>query len=169
MSTDGFTEILNYLAAMSRDVGEFRQEFKQHRQEFLDSRQEFQQHRQEFLDSRQEFQQHRQEFLDSRQEFQQHRQEFVEFRQEFVGLRLEFVEFRKESQHESRLLRNEFGQLRLEFGQFRIETGERFTKLEREVKQTTRRLDRIESVLLVGRADIDELQERVTALEEKQA
>ncbi|MBA3241943.1 MAG: hypothetical protein H0T60_12015 [Acidobacteria bacterium] len=148
MSTDRFTEILNYLAAMSRDVGEFRQEFRQHRQEFLDSRQEFQQHRQEFLDSR--------------QEFQQHRQEFVEFRQEFV-------EFRKESQQESRLLRHEFGQLRLEFGQFRIETGERFTKLEREVKQTTRRLDRIESVLLVGRADIDELQERVTALEEKQA
>ena len=36
MSTDRFTEILNYLAAMSRDVGEFRQEFKQHRQEFLD-------------------------------------------------------------------------------------------------------------------------------------
>ncbi|MDQ3744609.1 MAG: hypothetical protein M3444_09530 [Acidobacteriota bacterium] len=33
MSTDRFTEILNYLSAMSRDVGEFRQEFRQFREE----------------------------------------------------------------------------------------------------------------------------------------
>lgn len=28
MSTDRFTEILNYLSTMSRDMGEFRQEFR---------------------------------------------------------------------------------------------------------------------------------------------
>jgi chromosome segregation ATPase len=33
MSTDRFTEILNYLSAMSRDMGEFRQEFRQFREE----------------------------------------------------------------------------------------------------------------------------------------
>ena len=33
MSTDRFTEILNYLSAMSRDFGEFRQEFRQFREE----------------------------------------------------------------------------------------------------------------------------------------
>jgi hypothetical protein len=33
MSTDRFTEILNYLSAMSRDMGEFRQEFRQFRDE----------------------------------------------------------------------------------------------------------------------------------------
>jgi DNA repair exonuclease SbcCD ATPase subunit len=33
MSTDRFGEILNYLSAMSRDVGEFRQEFRQFRDE----------------------------------------------------------------------------------------------------------------------------------------
>jgi septal ring factor EnvC (AmiA/AmiB activator) len=33
MSTDRFTEIINYLSAMSRDFGEFRQEFRQFREE----------------------------------------------------------------------------------------------------------------------------------------
>jgi len=33
MSTDRFTEILNYLSAISRDVGELRQEFRQFRDE----------------------------------------------------------------------------------------------------------------------------------------
>jgi len=33
MSTDRSSEILNYLSAMSRDVGEFRQEFRQFREE----------------------------------------------------------------------------------------------------------------------------------------
>lgn len=33
MSTDRFAEIINYLSAMSRDIGEFRQEFRQFRDE----------------------------------------------------------------------------------------------------------------------------------------
>ena len=80
----------------------------------------------------------------------------------------------------------DMGEFRQEFRQFRDETNARFErieqrldkielqldrmeqrleKVEREQRQTTRRLDRIESLALTARADADELQERVTALE----
>jgi DNA repair exonuclease SbcCD ATPase subunit len=87
MSTDRFAEILNYLSAISRDVGELRQEFRQFREE--------------------------------------------------TNARLDRIE-------------------------------QRLEKVEREQRQTTRRLDRIESLALTARADADELQERVTALEGSQ-
>jgi DNA anti-recombination protein RmuC len=91
MSTDRFTEILNYLSAISRDVGELRQEFRQFRDE--------------------------------------------------TNARFERIEQRLD----------------------RME--QRLEKIEREQRQTTRRLDRIESLALAAHADVDELQERVTALE----
>jgi len=73
----------------------------------------------------------------------------------------------------------DFGEFRQEFRQFREETNarldrieqrldkmeQRLEKVEREQRQTTRRLDRIESLALTARADADELQERVAALE----
>ena len=98
MSADRFTEILNYLSAMSRDLGEFRQEFRQFRDE-------------------------------------------TNARLEKIEQRLDEVERRLE----------------------RVE--QRLEKVEREQRQTTRRLDRIESLALTARADADELQDRVAALE----
>ena len=91
MSTDRFTEILNYLSAMGRDLGEFRQEFRQSREE-------------------------------------------TNARFERIEARLDAIE-------------------------------QRLEKVEREQRQTTRRLDRIESLALTARADADELQDRVAALE----
>jgi BMFP domain-containing protein YqiC len=63
-----------------------------------------------------------------------------------------------------------------EVGELRTEMNARFDHLEgevarigREQRLQGRRLDRIESLVLTTRADIDELQDRVEVLEEKQA
>ena len=88
MSTDRLTEILNYLTAISRDVGEFRQEFRQFRNE--------------------------------------------------TNARLDKIE-------------------------------QRLDKVEREQRQMVQLLNRIAASVLMARADIDELQDRVTELESKQA
>ena len=77
----------------------------------------------------------------------------------------------------------EVGELRTEMSSLRAEMNARFsevntrlerietevTRMGRELRQQGRRLDRIESLVLTTRADIDELQERVDALEGKQA
>lgn len=99
MSTDRLTEILNYLTAMSRDVGEFRQEF---------------------------------------------RQEIKQFREE-TNARFDKIEQRLD----------------------KIE--QRLDKVEREYRQTSQLLNRVGGSLIMTRADIDELQDRVTALEGKGA
>jgi predicted nuclease with TOPRIM domain len=68
------------------------------------------------------------------------------------------------------------GELRKEMGELRAEMNARFTEInsrlervERELRQQGRRLDRIESIMLKMRADVDELDERVEALEGKRA
>lgn len=48
------------------------------------------------------------------------------------------------------------------------ETNMRLLHIEREQRQFGRRLERIEGFLLVTKSDIGDLQDRVTALEEKQ-
>lgn len=66
----------------------------------------------------------------------------------------------------------EVGELRTEMNARFSEVNARLDRIEnevtrigRELRQHGRRLDRIESVVLTTRADIDELQERVDALE----
>jgi predicted nuclease with TOPRIM domain len=75
------------------------------------------------------------------------------------------------------------GELRKEMGEIRAEMNARFTevnarfaevgarldRIEREMRQHTKRLDRIEAMTLTGRADVEDLQDRVDALEEKRA
>ena len=56
-----------------------------------------------------------------------------------------------------------------EIGEMRTEMNARFDRIERELRQHTKRLDRIESMALASRADVEELQDRVDALEEKRA
>jgi chromosome segregation ATPase len=63
----------------------------------------------------------------------------------------------------------EVGELRTEINSVRVEMNARLERIERELRQHGRRLDRIESLVLTTRADIDELQERVETLEGKQA
>ena len=70
----------------------------------------------------------------------------------------------------------EVGELRTEMNARFSEVNARLDRIEtevarmgRELRQQGRRLDRIESLVLTTRADIDELQERVDALEGKQA
>jgi predicted nuclease with TOPRIM domain len=63
----------------------------------------------------------------------------------------------------------EVGELRSEMNARFSEVNTRLERIERELRQHGRRLDRIESLVLTTRADIDELQERVDALEGKQA
>jgi uncharacterized coiled-coil DUF342 family protein len=65
--------------------------------------------------------------------------------------------------------RKEMGEFRKEMGELRKEMDARFDRVERELRQQGRRLDRIESIMLKMRADVDELDERVEALEEKRA
>jgi septal ring factor EnvC (AmiA/AmiB activator) len=95
MSTDRFTEILNYLSAISRDVGELRQEFRQFREE--------------------------------------------------ANARFEKMELR-------------FGKIE---GQ--LET------LRSEQRETVRLISRVAGALQIFRSDIDESDDRVTALERKGA
>lgn len=61
------------------------------------------------------------------------------------------------------------GELRAEVNARFSEVNTRLERIERELRQHGRRLDRIEALVLTTRADIDELQERVDALEGKQA
>jgi predicted nuclease with TOPRIM domain len=63
----------------------------------------------------------------------------------------------------------EVGELRTEMNTRFSEVNTRLERIERELRQHGRRLDRIESLVLTTRADIDELQERVDTLEGKQA
>jgi predicted nuclease with TOPRIM domain len=63
----------------------------------------------------------------------------------------------------------EVGELRTELNARFSEVNTRLERIEREQRLQGRRLDRIESLVLTTRADIDELQERVDALEGKQA
>ena len=93
MSTDRFTEILNYLSAMSRDVGEFRQEFRQFRDE--------------------------------------------------TNARFEKMELRFEKMEEQ------------------------FETMRSEQRQTVRLISRVMGALQIFRSDVDELDDRVTALERK--
>ena len=95
MSTDRLTEILNYVSAISREVGEFRQE--------------------------------------------------TNTRLEKIDQRLDKVEQRLD----------------------RIEG--RLDKAENEQRETWKLLNRVAGALLIFRSDIDEVQDRVTALERKQA
>ena len=95
MSTDRNTEILNYLSAISREVGEFRQETNA-------------------------------------------RLDKVEQRLDKIEQRLDKIE----------------GQL---------------DKAENEQRETWKLLNRVAGALLIFRSDIDEVQDRVTALERKQA
>ena len=93
MSADRFPEILNYLSAMSRDVGEFRQEFRQFRDE--------------------------------------------------TNARFEKMELR-------------FGKIE-----------EQLETLRGEQRQTVRLISRVMGALQIFRSDVDELDDRVTALERK--
>jgi hypothetical protein len=56
-----------------------------------------------------------------------------------------------------------------EVGEMRTEINGRLERIEREQRLQGQRLDRIEGMLLMMRADVGELQDRVTALESKQA
>lgn len=100
MSADCFTEILNYLSAMSRDVGGFRQEFRQFRDE-------------------------------------------TNTRFERIEQRLDKVESR--------------------FGK----TEEQLETLRGEQRQAVRLISRVMGALQIFRSDVDELGDRVTALERK--
>jgi hypothetical protein len=93
MSADRFTEVLNYLSAMSRDVGEFRQEFRQFRDE--------------------------------------------------TNARFEKMELR-------------FGKME-----------EQLETVRGEQRQTVRLINRVMGALQIFRSDIDELDDRATALERK--
>jgi len=68
------------------------------------------------------------------------------------------------------------GELRAELNNLRSEMNARFDRIESEVTRIGReqrlqghRLDRIEGLLLTTRGDVGELQDRVNALESKQA
>jgi septal ring factor EnvC (AmiA/AmiB activator) len=64
------------------------------------------------------------------------------------------------------------GELRKEMGELRQEVEKintRLDRIEREMRQHTKRLDRIEAMTLTGRADIEDLQDRMDAVEEKSA
>jgi chromosome segregation ATPase len=56
-----------------------------------------------------------------------------------------------------------------EVGEMRTEINGRLERIEREQRLQGQRLDRIEGMLLTMRADVGELQDRVTGLESKQA
>jgi uncharacterized coiled-coil protein SlyX len=56
-----------------------------------------------------------------------------------------------------------------EIGEMRQEINGRLERIEREQRLQGQRLDRIEGMLLTMRADVGELQDRVAALESKQA
>jgi hypothetical protein len=70
-----------------------------------------------------------------------------------------------------------------EVGEFRAETnarltevnarftemGTKFDRIERELRQHTKRPDRIEGMALASRADVEDLQDRADALEGKRA
>jgi chromosome segregation ATPase len=66
-------------------------------------------------------------------------------------------------------LRKEMSELRTEMNARFIEVGTRLDRIEREMRQHTKRLDRIEAMTLTARADVEDLQDRVDALEEKRA
>lgn len=55
-----------------------------------------------------------------------------------------------------------------EVGEMRTEIGGRLDRIEREQRLQGQRLDRIEGMLLTMRADVGELQDRVSVLEGKQ-
>jgi chromosome segregation ATPase len=64
------------------------------------------------------------------------------------------------------------GELRKEMGELRQEVAKinaRLDRIERELRQQGKRLDRIEAMTLTARADVEDLQDRVDALEEKTA
>jgi chromosome segregation ATPase len=107
MSTDRTTEILNYLSAISREVGELRTEVNT-------------------------------------------------LRTEVSSLRTEVNSLRDE-------MNTRFSEVNTRLD--RVETE--VSGIGREQRLQGRRLDRIESLLLTTRADIDELQERVDTLEGK--
>jgi chromosome segregation ATPase len=56
-----------------------------------------------------------------------------------------------------------------EVGEMRTEINGRLDRIDREQRLQGQRLDRIEGMLLTMRADVGELQDRVTVLESKQA
>ena len=63
-----------------------------------------------------------------------------------------------------------------EIGEFRAEVNARFSgvearleRVERELRLQGRRLDRIEGLVLTTRSEVAELEDRVNALESKQA
>jgi chromosome segregation ATPase len=63
----------------------------------------------------------------------------------------------------------EMGDMRKEMNVRFTEVGTRLDRIERELRQQTKRLDRIESMALAARADVDDLDERVETLEGKRA
>jgi DNA repair ATPase RecN len=63
----------------------------------------------------------------------------------------------------------EIGEIRTEMNARFVEVGARLDRIEREMRQHTKRLDRIEAMTLTARADVEDLQDRVDALEEKRA
>lgn len=63
----------------------------------------------------------------------------------------------------------EVGEMRKEFNSRLEAIEDRLVKIEREQREGRRRLDRIESIFLKTRADVDELDERVSEIESKLA
>jgi chaperonin cofactor prefoldin len=55
-------------------------------------------------------------------------------------------------------LRKEMGELRTEMNTRFTEIGTRLDRVEREMRQHTKRLDRIESMVSASRADVEDLQ-----------
>jgi chromosome segregation ATPase len=66
-------------------------------------------------------------------------------------------------------LRREIGELRADMNTRFAEVNARLDRVERELRQQGKRLDRIEGMTLTTRADVEDLQDRVDALEEKRA
>jgi predicted nuclease with TOPRIM domain len=63
----------------------------------------------------------------------------------------------------------EIGEMRTEMNARFSEVNARLDRIERELRVLTRRLDRVEGAVLKIGADVDELDERVEALEGKRA
>jgi predicted nuclease with TOPRIM domain len=63
----------------------------------------------------------------------------------------------------------EIGEMRTEMNVRFAEVSERLGRVERELREMKRRLDRVEGAVLKIVADVDELDERVEVLEGKRA
>ena len=127
------------LLGLPEQVKQLKEDFWEHRKEFIELRNEFVEHRKEFIELRNEFIEHRKEFIEHRKEFIELRNEFLEHRKEFIELRKEFIEHRKEFIE----LRNEFIEHRKEF----IELRNEFIELRNEFREYARKTDqRLDSI-----------------------